>query len=77
MPLIEAPQVQLRTLIEGDNMTFVIIGGATEQIDVLKARIHEHACHGVLQNVDSKDLVLYEVRNVFSLVITPLLTSCA
>ena len=77
MPLIKAPQVQLRTLIKWDNMTFVIIGGATEQINVLKARIHEHTCHGVLQNVNSKDLVLYKVRNVFSLVIIPLLMSCA
>lgn len=68
---------QIRCIIQGDNVTFPVKISENDDISELKSLILRHACHGVLQHVDSKDLVLHKVRNVFSLVIIPLLMSCA
>jgi hypothetical protein len=57
--------MKIRYLVEGEDTTFRVKGNGTDLIELLKIRIQSHPRHGMLQNIDRKDLALYKVSTVF------------
>jgi hypothetical protein len=55
---------QIRCIIQNKSVTFSVKLSRNYHIHELKSLVLRHACHGVLRNVDSKDLALYKVSTV-------------
>ena len=56
--------MKIRYLVEGEDTAFRVKGNGTDLIELLKIRIQSHPRHGMLQNIDRKDLALYKVSTV-------------
>ena len=56
---------QICCIIQGESVTFPIKLSRNHDISELKSLVLGNARHGVLRDVDSKDLAPYKVRNVF------------
>jgi hypothetical protein len=57
--------MEIRYRVEGEDATFRVKGNGTDHIELLKIHIQSHPHHGMLQNVDRKDLALYKVSTIF------------
>lgn len=57
--------LQLRCIIDGDTTTILVSIPGDKDISMLAQRIHDGGKR-VLHGIDSKDLILFKVRNVFS-----------
>ena len=57
--------ISLRYLIEGQQMTLCFKGWLTDNIEKMKSTIKREDKHGILQNVDAKDLILHKVSTGF------------
>lgn len=55
---------EIRCIIQNESVTFSVKLSRNYNINELKSLVLGHACHGVLRNVDSKDLALYKVSTV-------------
>lgn len=55
----------IRCIIQNDRVTFSIKLSRNYHINHIKSLVREQACHGVLRNVDSKDLAVCKVSTVF------------
>ena len=56
---------EIRCIIQNEYVTFSFKVSRNYRINMLKSLILEHASHGVLRNVDSKDIDLYKVSTIF------------
>jgi hypothetical protein len=56
---------EIRCIIQNECVTFSVKLSRNYHINELKSLVIEQACHGVLRNVNSKDLVLYKVSAIF------------
>ena len=61
----EQDQWDIRCIIQNDHVTFTVKSSRHHRINDLKILVLGQACHGVLRNVDSKDLAVYRVSTIF------------
>jgi hypothetical protein len=52
-------------LVEGDSSAFKVKPTLNADVDDLKALVYEEGKHGILRDVDAKDLGLWKVRTFF------------
>jgi hypothetical protein len=57
--------MKIRYLVEGEDKPYRVKGNGADQIELLKIWIQNHPRHGMLQNLNSKDLALHKVSTFF------------
>jgi hypothetical protein len=60
-------ELQLQYLVDGDTTSGMVVIDPQESINMLGIKIHESATI-VLKGIDSKDLILFKVRNYLGLI---------